>query len=58
MELEAYSPYKRSIMKNAKVEFPDEHNMRVTVSVRSMTRKQWMIFYGSGRVFMSVVAFR
>lgn len=32
MELEAYSPYKRSIMKNAKVEFPDEHNMRVTVS--------------------------
>ena len=31
-ELEAYSPYKRSIMKNAKVEFPDEHNMRVTVS--------------------------
>ena len=32
IELEAYSPYKRSIMKNAKVEFPDEHNMRVTVS--------------------------
>lgn len=31
-ELEAYSPYKRSIMKNAKVEFPDEHNLRVTVS--------------------------
>lgn len=33
MELEAYSPYNaRGIMKNAKVEFPDEHNMRVTVS--------------------------
>lgn len=31
-ELEAYSPYKRSIMKNAKVEFPDEHNMMVSVS--------------------------
>ncbi|MCC8164169.1 MAG: PHP domain-containing protein [Lachnospiraceae bacterium] len=31
-ELEAYSPYKRSILKNAKVEFPDEHTLRLGVS--------------------------
>ncbi|MBR5510004.1 MAG: PolC-type DNA polymerase III [Lachnospiraceae bacterium] len=32
LELERYSPYKRSIMKNAKVEFPDEHTVIVGIS--------------------------
>ncbi|MCD8097734.1 MAG: PolC-type DNA polymerase III, partial [Lachnospiraceae bacterium] len=31
-ELEAYSPYKRSILKNAKVEFPDEHTLTLGIS--------------------------
>ncbi len=31
-ELAAYSPYKRSIMKNARVEFPDENTMTVGIS--------------------------
>ncbi|MBS6397399.1 MAG: PolC-type DNA polymerase III [Clostridiales bacterium] len=31
-ELEMYSPYKRSIMKNAKVEFPDAHTVIVGIS--------------------------
>ena len=31
-ELEAYSPYKRSILKNAAVEFPDEENVLVGIS--------------------------
>ncbi len=33
-ELEVYSPYKRSIMKNAKLEFPDEHTVTVGISNR------------------------
>ncbi len=33
-ELEAYSPYKRSLMKNAKVDFPDEHTVTVGISNR------------------------
>ncbi len=32
LELEMYSPYKRSIMKNAKMEFPDEHTVTVGIS--------------------------
>ncbi len=31
-ELEAYSPYKRSIMKSARVDFPDERTVLVGVS--------------------------
>ncbi len=34
VELEAYSPYKRSLMKNAKVNFPDENRVTVGISNR------------------------
>jgi len=33
-ELEVYSPYKRSIMKNARLEFPDEHTVTMGISNR------------------------
>ena len=39
MELERYSPYKRSIMKNARVEFPDEHRVMVGVSNKIYDRE-------------------
>ncbi|MDO4261433.1 MAG: PolC-type DNA polymerase III [Eubacteriales bacterium] len=38
-ELEAYSPYKRSILKNSRVEFPDEDNVTVGVSERVYDRE-------------------
>ncbi len=38
-ELEVYSPYKRSIMKNARMEFPDEHTVMVGVSDKIYDRE-------------------
>ena len=37
-ELEAYSPYKRSLMKHAKMEFPDEHTVLFGISDRVYDR--------------------
>ena len=38
-ELEAYSPYKRSLMKHAKMEFPDEHTVLFGISDRVYDRE-------------------
>lgn len=38
-ELEAYSPYKRSIMKNARVDFPDEGTVLIGVPDRIYDRE-------------------
>lgn len=38
-ELEMYSPYKRSIMKNAKVQFPDEHTVLIGISNKVYDRE-------------------